>query len=88
LNGLDDVLIAGAASEIAGNAEADFVLRGAGVLLQEPPRAHDHPRRAEPALQPVFLPEGRLYRMQFAICSQTFDRGDTAAVSLQLLTPR
>ena len=62
---LDDVVVAGAAADIA------FEL-GAHGRLVEPVRmaadhvvgGHDHARRAEAALQAVMLLEGRLHRMQ------------------------
>src|SRR5439155_8690569 len=43
---------------------------------------HNHPRRAEPALQPVFFPEAFLQRVQVAIRREALDRGDRRAVGL------
>ncbi len=60
LNGLDDVLVAGAAADVAADAEADLVLGRLRVLLQQPVRADDHPGRAEAALQAVHLAEAFL----------------------------
>src|SRR5262245_54161010 len=64
LDRFDDVLIAGAAAEVAGNAEADLRLGRALVLLQQPIGAKDHSGRAEPALQAVHLAEAFLPPMQ------------------------
>src|SRR4051812_23169531 len=63
LHGLDDVVVAGAAAEIALETMADLIVRRARMLLQEARRRHDHPRRAVAALQRVVLLEGALHRM-------------------------
>src|SRR6185436_1624703 len=43
---------------------------------------HDHAGRAEPALQPVLLPEPHLDRVQLAVLGQPLDRHDVGAVRL------
>ena len=51
------------------------------VLLEQLADAHDHPRRAEAALQCVVLMESRLYRMQCATARrQTFDGRDRRSI--------
>jgi hypothetical protein len=60
----------------------DLVLGRLGIALEELRRGHDHARRAEPALQPVLLPEGVLDRVQLAVLGHAFDRGDLRAVGL------
>src|SRR5262245_56544105 len=50
--------------------------------LQEVARAHQHAWRAEPALQPVLLPEALLQRVERASLGQTLDGLDAAAVGL------
>src|SRR5262249_61978218 len=62
LNGVDDVLVAGAATEITGEALPDLTLRRRRRVLEQRHRRHDHPRRAEAALQAVLLPEPPLHR--------------------------
>src|SRR6185295_18714112 len=57
LNGLHDVLVAGAAAEIAGDAEPDLVLARVRILLQQAVGPHDHAGRAIAALQPMHLAE-------------------------------
>src|SRR5439155_19314184 len=42
----------------------------------------DHSRRAEPALQPMLVPERLLHRMQLAVLRQAFDGGDGAPFGL------
>src|SRR5437773_1888711 len=53
LDGLDDVVVARAAAEVALELMANLVLRRLGVALDELRRRHDHARGAEPALQGV-----------------------------------
>ena len=56
---LDDVVVAGAAAEIALEPLADLLLGEAvGMLLHEVDGAHHHARRAEAALQGVMFAEG------------------------------
>ena len=63
-DGVDDVLIAGAAAEISLQRVPDLLLGGVGVLREQIDRGEDHAGRAEAALQPVLLPERLLQRMQ------------------------
>jgi len=60
LDGLDNLAVAGASADIAGNAVPDFVLRRLRIFFQEPMRAQDHAGRAEAALQAVHLAEAFL----------------------------
>src|SRR6266436_10300512 len=76
-----DVGIAGAAADVAGEVVTDFALRRIRVLLEQLADAHDHPRRAEAALQSVVLMECGLNRMQRAAARrQTFDGRDRCPV--------
>src|SRR4029077_8195572 len=59
----DDVLVPRAAAEVALDRMSDLIVRRVGVVLKQVDRGHDHARRAEPALQPVLLPEGCLHGM-------------------------
>src|SRR5512144_1676335 len=80
LNGLDDVLVARAAAEVTGNAEADLLFAGTGVLLQQPVGAHDHTGCTEAALQAVHLAEAFLQSMQCAVgVGHAFDGADVGA---------
>src|SRR5687768_8528618 len=57
LDRLDDVLVAGAAAEVAADRPSDLLLRRRRVALQQR-RPHQHHRRgAEAALEPVLLVE-------------------------------
>src|SRR3954471_9338829 len=82
LHGLDDVVIAGAAAEVALEPVADLVVRRVRMLLQEARRRHDHPGRAVAALQRVVLLERALHRVQLAVRRETLDRRDLVAVRL------
>src|SRR5262245_8060138 len=82
LNRVDDVLITGAAAEIAGDPLTDLALGRLRVVLQQSDRRHDHPGRAETALQPVFFPEAFLQRVQLAVRGEPLDRRDGRSVGL------
>src|SRR6478752_7457850 len=59
-----DVLVAGAAAEVALDGVPDLVVRRIRVVLEEVDRGHDHPGGAEPALEAVLLPERGLHRVE------------------------
>src|ERR671931_2547229 len=83
VDGLDDVLVAGAAAEIALEPAPDVRIGepvAVGAEALDP--GHDHARRAEAALDCVALPERLLERMQLAALRQALDRRDLAAVRL------
>src|SRR6266478_5101672 len=76
-----DVGIAGAAADVAGEVVTDFALGRMRVVFEQQADAHDHPRRAEAALQCVVLMERRLYRMQCATTRrQAFDGRDRRSI--------
>src|SRR4051794_38498281 len=82
LNCVDDVLVAGAAAEVPGEAFADLPFRGLRVVLQQRDGRHDHARRTVTALQAVFFPEALLQRMQVAVRREPLDRRDGGSVGL------
>src|SRR4051812_27798809 len=59
----DDVVVAGAAADVALDGVTDLVVAGIGVAREQVGRGHDHSRRAEAALEAVLLPEGLLERV-------------------------
>src|SRR5215472_14015769 len=79
---LDDVLITGAAAEIAFELLANDLFGEIVTLaVNHVDRGHDHARRAKAALQPVMLAEGFLHWMQRrAIRREPFDGLDLMAV--------
>src|ERR1700733_16229864 len=56
-HGFDDVLVAGAAAQVAGQRPPHVFLRRARGAVEQGLGGQHHARRAEPALQPVLLPE-------------------------------
>ena len=77
-----DVVVAGAAAEVALEPEPDLALGRVGVLLEQRDRGEHHARGAEAALQPMLLVERLLDRMQLPVARQALDRGDRRAVGL------
>src|SRR5215217_3484469 len=63
----DDVLVARAATDAAGDRGADLLLGRVGVLVQQRARGHQHARGAEAALQRVLLVEALLDRVELAV---------------------
>src|SRR5919108_2994124 len=82
LDGLDDVVVTGAAAQIALQPQPDLALGWVWIALQELLGRHDHARGAEAALQPVLIPERLLQRVKLRSLGQTFDRRDLGAVGL------
>ena len=76
MNRGDDVLVTGAATQIAVERVADLSVRRLRVLGEQVGGGHDHAGRAEAALQPVLFPEGLLQRVQRAISREPLDGGD------------
>src|SRR3989440_8188462 len=83
VDGLDDVLVAGAAADVALEPAPDLRLgEPVAVRAEELDAGHDHPRGAEATLERVVLPEGLLERMELAALRETLDRLELAAVGL------
>src|SRR5947207_6167253 len=83
LDRLDDVDVASAAAEVAADPLANLHLAGLRVHAQQPGGLHDHPGRAEAALQAVLIPERLLEGMERGAIRHAFDRRDLRAVRLQ-----
>src|SRR5262245_13849395 len=82
LDGLDDVDIPRAATEVARNGEANFLLRRIRIAFQQGDAGHHHAGGAEPALETVLLPEPLLDRMELAVLLQILHRAEPPAVCL------
>lgn len=76
LDGSDDFVVAGAATQIAREVEADFVLGWLRVLREEPLALDDEAWGADAALQRGSFEERRLDRVQPGRRGDTFDRAD------------
>src|SRR5437762_6090770 len=72
-DGLHDVLVAGAAADIAADALADYCFVGLRVAVEQPPRRHDHARCAEPTLQAVLFHESLLNGIECAVLLEILD---------------
>src|SRR5262249_40395574 len=75
--------VVAAAAKIAAQRVAHFAFRGLWIFPQQSNRAHDHARRAVPALRAHFVDPGLLQRVQLAACrTNAFDGGDLFALSI------
>src|SRR4029079_5998545 len=83
LDGLDDVVVPGAAAEVPLERLADLVVGRIRVPLEDLGGGHDHPGRAVAALERVVLVERTLERVQLAVFCEAFDRLDVEAVGLE-----
>src|SRR4029079_10907449 len=81
-NRVDDVLIAGTAAEVAGDAFANLLLARRRVVLKQVDRGHDHARRAVTTLRTVLFPKTLLHRMQLPFRRKAFDRRDRRSIRL------
>src|SRR3954464_13924263 len=72
----DDVLVARAAADGAGDRRADLRLARVGVGVQQRPRRHEHPGRAEAAVQRVLLVEALLDWVELAVDRERLDGAD------------
>ena len=79
---LPDVLVAGAAAEVALQSPLDLLVGGRRVLLQEIGGGHDETGSAEAALQAVLVPERLLHGVEGAVLGQPFDRRHLLPVCL------
>src|ERR1700722_14950918 len=77
-----DVLVAGAAAQVAGQRPPHVFLRRIGVAVEQVLGGHHHARRAEPPLEAGLLPEPLLDRVQLARRGQALHGGDLPAVAL------
>src|SRR5215469_8758339 len=72
LHGLHNVLIPSTPAQIPRDSPPNLFFARVRILIQERIRSHDHARRAEPALQPVFLLEPFLQRVKLAVPRNAF----------------
>src|SRR4030095_5529787 len=77
-DGAHDVLVAGAAAEVALDRIPDLGLGRIGVVIEQPAGGHEHARGAEPALQAMALHEALLERVELAARVQVLDGADGA----------
>src|SRR5581483_3065853 len=81
-HGADDLVIAGAAAEIAGQPVAHFRLARVGLPVEQRLRSDQEAGRADPALQRSVLQELALQRVQLLAACHALDGADRLAVRL------
>src|SRR5688500_18862956 len=74
-HGSHDIVVAGAAADVALEGVANGVLVGIRVLFKQRERRHNHTRCAIAALEAVLLPERTLNWMEGAVRGDALDRG-------------
>ena len=77
----DDVLVARAPADPAGDRGTDLLVGRVRVLVEERAARHQHPRSAEPALERVHLVEALLDRVEDAVTLERLDRPDLVALA-------
>ncbi len=82
LHRADDVVIAGAATDVAVDGVPDFRFARIRIASQQVHGAEYHAWRAESALESVLLPESFLHRVQSSVPGDSFDRCNGTAVGL------
>ena len=82
LDGSDDFVVAGAATQIAREVESNFVFGRLRVLRQEPFALHDEAGSADAALQRGSFEERFLDRVQPGRRGDTFDGADRGPFGL------
>src|SRR4030095_1416939 len=82
LDGFDDIHVAGAPAEVAGDGPPDLILARRRVLLEKRVAGHQHAGGAVAALQAMLGHEALLQRVELAVLLQPFHRHDLAPVGL------
>src|SRR5437899_219565 len=81
-HGADDLVVAGAAAEIAGQPVAGLFLGRVLVLVEQRLRRDDESGGAEAALQRGVFEEFLLHRVQLVALGDALDRGDLPSLGL------
>src|SRR5207302_2364247 len=82
LDGVEDLRVAGAAAEVAGQRLSDLLSRRPGIIGEERSRGQQEARGAVAALGRAELGEGLLERVEPAGAGQALDRRDRATLEL------
>ena len=75
-------MVTRATAQVAFQAEANVILGGCGVFIQETDGRHHHAWRAKAALQTVVVHECLLHRMHLAVLGEALDGGYRSTVGL------
>src|SRR6187399_316660 len=76
----DDLVVAGAPAQVAGEPEADFLLARVRAPLEQSIGRHQHARGADAALKRGHFEEFLLQRMQLLAVRHAFDGADLVAL--------
>ena len=79
---IHDVLVSGAAAQVAVEAMTDLLIGRVGVAIEDLLGGHDHAWSAEAALQTVLIPERFLDLVELAVGGHPFDSQNLGAVAL------
>src|SRR5437588_11240743 len=82
LDSTHDVLVTGAAANVALKGLANLGFARVGIVLEQLVGGHNHARGAETALEAMFLPEALLNGMQATFSGQSLDSGYFSTISL------
>src|SRR5919199_1120586 len=82
LNGLDDVLVACAATIVSFQGLTDLLLARLWILIDQADGGDHHARRAVAALQGVVLMKRRLHGMPLSILGESLYRRDLVSIGL------
>ena len=82
-DGVDDLGVAGAAAEVAGDRLADVLVDRRAALVEIGAGRHEHARRADAALGAAVLQECLLERVQATGRREALDRQDRLALDLR-----
>src|SRR5688572_6060707 len=80
LDGLKDLVVSGAAAQIAHHPILNLILIGPGIFIEQSLGCDHLPWSADAALKPAILNETFLYWMKFTVFGKPFDGGDVVAV--------
>ncbi len=83
VDGVEDLLVPGAAAEVARQRLADLVVARIRDAAQEVGRGDDEAGRAEPALDRARIGERLLHGMEVAVLGEPFDGDDLVALRLR-----
>ena len=79
---LENVRIGAAAANIATHRPFDFVEACIWIAVKRSGDRHNHPRRAETALQGIIFDERMLNRMHPGTSAEPFNRGDSMSARI------
>jgi hypothetical protein len=83
INCLNNLMISGAPAEVARDTNTDVLFTRGMCMIEEILGAHEHPRRAEPAVNSIVIKERFLQRREGLPLRKTFDGRDIPSFDLR-----